>query len=107
MGLKHAARKVNDQVFMVHYNVAGSNGKSTWFGLVKKAYGELFMDCSTALLVAPAFNNPSAANEELMSIKGMCVVLWCGVVGVGWECGVVGVVWWECGVVVNRAEFED
>ena len=44
MGLKHAARKVNDQVFMVHYNVAGSNGKNAWFGLVKKAYGELFMD---------------------------------------------------------------
>ncbi len=73
--LRNAARKVNDQVLLVHYNVAGSNGKSTWFSLVKQAFGDLFMDCSTALLVAPAFNNPGAANEELMSIKGMSVIL--------------------------------
>eukprot|EP00798_Chlamydomonas_sp_ICE-L_P017709 gene17709-24068_t len=73
--LRNAARKVNDQVLLVHYNVAGSNGKSTWFSLVAKAFGELFTSCNTALLVAPTINNPSAANEELMSIKGMNVVL--------------------------------
>ena len=73
--LRNAARKVNDQVLLVHYNVAGSNGKSTWFSLIEKAFGDMFTSCNTALLVAPTINNPCAANEELMSIKGMNVVL--------------------------------
>ena len=72
---RSAARKMADQVVLVHYNVAGSNGKSTFFGLVAKTFGALYVTCAPTLLVAASLNNPSAANEELMSIRGTSVVL--------------------------------
>jgi hypothetical protein len=72
--LHNAARKRNDQVLLVHYNAAGANGKTTFFVLVHAAFGDLYMACDPALLVAAALSSPSAPNEELVSIKGMCVV---------------------------------
>ena len=75
VSLRSAARRLNRQVIMVHYNAAGANGKSTLFALVKHAFGSLYTACSPTLLVASSFNNPNAANEELMSARGACVVL--------------------------------
>lgn len=71
--LRYAARKRSRQVFLVHYNRAGSNGKTTFFGLVKRAFGALFVTCDPELLVASAAGNANSANEELMSVLGTCV----------------------------------
>ena len=73
--LHNAASKINDQIILIHYNIAGSNGKSTWFNLVKLAFGDLFVNCNPQLLIQPSLTSPSAPNEELMSIKGCSVVL--------------------------------
>ena len=73
--LHNAARKVNDQIIIFHYNITGSNGKSTWFNLVELAFGDLFVNCNPQLLVQPTLTTPSAPNEELMSVKGCSIVL--------------------------------
>jgi D5 N terminal like len=73
--LRNAARKSNDQIILIHYNVSGSNGKSTLFSLLRRTFGSLMVTCNPSLLVAPTVNNPNAANEELYSIKGASIVL--------------------------------
>jgi P4 family phage/plasmid primase-like protien len=73
--ISNAVRGINDQLVMFHYNVSGSNGKSTFFNLCKVALGGLFMKCKTDVLYAKKQVNSSGANEEVMSIKGRRIVL--------------------------------
>jgi P4 family phage/plasmid primase-like protien len=68
-----ALRGVKEQLILVHYNVAGSNGKSTLFALIKMALGSLFMKGNSGVLSTPA--NPHGPNEELMSLKGKRLAL--------------------------------
>ncbi|GAX86205.1 hypothetical protein CEUSTIGMA_g13619.t1 [Chlamydomonas eustigma] len=64
------AANENLQVILFHYNVQGSNGKSTLFSLVRKAFGELMMKCSSSLIVSPTHTSSGGPNEDLASIKG-------------------------------------
>lgn len=73
--LHGAAHRVNNQLVLVHYNAVGSNGKSTWFDLVKAAFGDLYVSCKPELLVAPSFTTANAPNEELMSMRSKCVAV--------------------------------
>ena len=65
----------NRQVMVVHHNVAGSNGKSTFFMLVKRALGDLFMKCDSKMLAVASHVSASGPNEELISCKGKRLVL--------------------------------
>lgn len=69
----NALRGVKEQLILVHYNVAGSNGKSTLFSLIKWALGALFMKGNSGVLSTPA--NPHGPNEELMSLRGKRLAL--------------------------------
>jgi P4 family phage/plasmid primase-like protien len=74
--LSNSLRGVQEQCILIHYNISGSNGKTTLFSLVKKAFGSYFMKCNIALLYPSSFNNPSSSNEELMSLQGiLCALL--------------------------------
>lgn len=67
----------NRQVVVFHHNVAGSNGKSTLFGLIKEAYGKLYIKCGSSLLAASSSRTAAASgpNEDLVSTKGKRVLL--------------------------------
>ena len=74
--LRSAARRKNEQILLVHYNTAGSNGKSTLFSIIKRAFGSLYMTCAPALLASQGGReSASGPNEELYSVKGASVVL--------------------------------
>jgi phage/plasmid-associated DNA primase len=65
--ISNAVRGIKEQLILVHYNVAGSNGKTTFFSLVKWALGSLFVKGNSGVLSTPA--NPHGPNEELMSLR--------------------------------------
>jgi phage/plasmid-associated DNA primase len=73
--LSDSLRGLKMKRFFVHYNVEGSNGKSTVFALVKKAFDELFVRCQNGLLYASQNVAANQSNEELFSIKGKRIVL--------------------------------
>ena len=73
--LASSALNENRQVIVFHHNVQGANGKSTLFVLIKRAFGELFVKCSSALLSAATSSSPSGPNEELVSTRGKRIVL--------------------------------
>jgi phage/plasmid-associated DNA primase len=61
---------VPQQHFVIHYNIGGTNGKTTFFNLVKAVFGEYFIKCHEALL----YPIPNQAREDLISLMGMkCV----------------------------------
>ena len=64
-------------MIVFHHNVKGANGKSTLFALIKMAFGELFVKCSSSLLSSSAASSsaPSGPNEELVSTRGKRIVL--------------------------------
>ena len=70
-----SALNENRQVLVIHHNVSGANGKSTFFVLVKLALGDLYVKCSSGLLNPNSYNSSSGPNEELMSARGKRVVL--------------------------------
>jgi putative DNA primase/helicase len=63
------------QVIVIHHNVKGANGKSTLFALIRRAFGDAFVKCASALLNPGPSSSPSGPNEELVSTKGKRVVL--------------------------------
>lgn len=73
--MSNAAQGKATQSFLIHYNLSGSNGKTTLFSLVKLAFGETFMKCNCSVLYPPTYTSTSGSNEELMSVKGMRIVL--------------------------------
>ena len=73
--LSNALQKINNQIVLIHYNVNGSNGKSTLFKLIKLVFGMLFIKCNSSLLYPSSLNTPGSANEELMSVKDKSIVL--------------------------------
>lgn len=62
------------QVVVIHHNQQGSNGKSTLFALVRKAFGALMVKCAASALVATANGGGSGPNEELASVEGARIV---------------------------------
>lgn len=68
-------RRTNLKKCFIHYNITGSNGKTTFFLLVKAAIGSLFMRCSNGLIYTSTSVAPNQSNEELMSIKNRCIIL--------------------------------
>lgn len=74
--LASSALNENRQVVVVHHNTQGANGKSSLFGLIKQAFGALYMKCSSNLLATNATGGgASAPNEELMSTRSRRLVL--------------------------------
>jgi phage/plasmid-associated DNA primase len=73
--LSDSLRGLKMKRFFVHYNVEGSNGKSTVFALVKKAFDQLFVRCNNGLLYASQNVAANQSNEELYGIKGKRIVL--------------------------------
>jgi hypothetical protein len=71
-----SAANVNIQSIIFHFNVQGSNGKSTVFSLARSTFGALMMKCSASVLAAPppGLGVGSGPNEELASLKGMRAV---------------------------------
>jgi P4 family phage/plasmid primase-like protien len=65
----------NRQVIVFHYNVSGSNGKTTLFELIRRTLGALFIKCASTLLNPATITSPSAPNEELVSIRGRRIVM--------------------------------
>jgi hypothetical protein len=61
--------------FFIHYNLSGSNGKTTLFALVKATFGDLFTRCHNGLLYASQNVAANQSNEELMSIKDKCIIM--------------------------------
>jgi P4 family phage/plasmid primase-like protien len=70
-----SALNENRQVMVIHHNVSGSNGKSTLFALVKRAFGDLFVKCDSKMLAPSTYVSASGPNEELMSCRGKRIVL--------------------------------
>lgn len=68
--LSNSLQGLHQQAFMIHYNIAGKNGKTTLFLLIKETFGDYFMKCNVALLYPQTFTNANQANEELMSLQG-------------------------------------
>ena len=69
----NALRGLKEQLILIHYNVAGSNGKTTFFSLLKATLGDLFIKGNSGILSSPA--NPHGPNEELMSLRGKRLAL--------------------------------
>jgi len=67
-----SAANINLQALVFHFNLQGSNGKTTVFSLARCAFGGLMVKCSSSLLVASSVGG--GPNEELASIKGMRAV---------------------------------
>ena len=65
----------NRQVIVFHHNIKGSNGKSTFFELIRHATGDLFMKCQSTVLNPATITSPSAPNEELISMKSRRIVM--------------------------------
>ena len=70
--LASSALNENRQVIVFHHDLLGGR---TLFALVQAAFGELFIECPSALLSARASSWP---NKSLMPIKGKRVVLFSG-----------------------------
>jgi len=76
--MKHydnALRKYVTNVFLIHYNIKGANGKSTIMTLVERLIDGLFKKCNSGLFNAKTGNNPSNSNEALMELMGKLFVL--------------------------------
>jgi hypothetical protein len=72
--LASSALNENRQIMAIHYNIRGSNGKSTLFSLISKAFGGLYIKCLSSVM-ASTTNPASGPNEELASVKGKRVAL--------------------------------
>jgi phage/plasmid-associated DNA primase len=70
-----SALNENRQCVVFHHNVTGGNGKTTFFSIVRMAFGDTFMKCDSKMLAPATFVNSSGPNEELMSCKGKRIVL--------------------------------
>jgi len=62
------------QMIVFHYKKTGSNGKSTYFELIRNCFGELHEACQSVLLSESKRGSSGSANEDLVSIKGKRVV---------------------------------
>ena len=62
------------QMIVFHYKKTGSNGKSTYFELIRYCFGELHEACQSVLLSESKRSSSGSANEDLVSIKGKRVV---------------------------------
>ena len=61
-------------MIVFHHSAHGSNGKSTLFALVARAFGELHESCQATMLNAASKTAAGGANEELMSTRGKRLV---------------------------------
>lgn len=68
-------RCIKMKKFFIHYNLSGSNGKTTLFALVKATFGDLFTRCHNGLVYASQNIAANQSNEELMSIKDKCIIM--------------------------------
>ncbi len=69
-----SAVNINLHSIIFHFNVQGSNGKTTVFCLARSTFGQLMMKCSASVLVASPGVGGGGPTEELASMKGMRAV---------------------------------
>jgi len=48
------------QVIVIHHNAEGANFKSTLFALIRRAFGDAFVKCASALLSPGTSSSPAA-----------------------------------------------